>query len=289
MNIGIRTTAACLLAVASCTVYGESQFNTAVSALADDESGRSTDLDVGFVPNSTWSLDAGIGQTKARTDIADIDGDTLRAGVDVHSDRFGLRGYYRRYSDSNNFETDTLGARGTIRSGGFGFSVIAETRGFDVEYTSGSPLNPTRGTADFDANGYGAGLSYAANGWSAYAEGIVYDFDDNLDSYETVAGGPSILGIPVLPGLSSSFVTFKQGALDHQYSAGVERGFEHFSVRVDWTGVEDAISNSKSNNFSAGFRYAITPRVNLGVTAGVTDSDDFGSVNYAGLSLGFSL
>lgn len=288
MKISSRIAAASVLAVASFTVYGESQFNAALAGLADDESGRSTDLDVSFAPNPSWTLDAGVGSSKARSDVADIDGTSLRAGLDLHSERFGLRGFYRSYSDSNNFETDTIGARASMRSGGFGFSLIAETREFDVEYSSGSVLNPTRGTASFDGNGYGAGMSYGAAGWSVYAEALFYDFGSELDDYETIAGGPTILGIPLVQGLTGSIVTLKQGALDRQVGAGIERGFERSSIRFDWAGVEDAISGAKSNSFSAGYRYSFTERTNIGLTLGVTDSD-FGSVNFAGVSFGFSL
>src|SRR5688572_21475034 len=128
--------AACALAAISSAAYGESpRFNMAIATLADDESGRSTDLDVSFAPNTRWTLDAGVGSSKARSDAADIDGTSWRAGIDVHSERFGLRGYYRNYSDSNNFDTDTVGARASVYSGSLSLSLIAETRGFDVEYT----------------------------------------------------------------------------------------------------------------------------------------------------------
>lgn len=294
MKINCRVAVASVLALVSAAVHGESQFSTALAVLADEEGGRSADLDVSFAPNPSWTLDAGFGSTKARSDVADIDGESLRAALDVHSERFGLRGYYRSYSDSNSFETDTIGVRGSVRSGNFGFSLMAETREFDVEYTSGSVPSPKRGMASFDGNGYGAGMSYVAAGWGVYAEALFYDFGSQLEDYETVAEGPTSLGVPIVQGLTgvqemtSSIIAFKQGALDRQFGAGVERGFERSSIRFDWAGVEDAISGAKSNSFSAGYRYSFIKNANIGVTLGVTDSD-FGSVNFAGASLGFSL
>src|SRR5688572_21126731 len=95
---GIAVAAGCLLAVASSTVSAESQFNAALAGLADEESGRSTDLDLSFAPSPSWTLEAGVGATKARTDVTDIEGRSLRGALDVHSDRFRVRGYYRSYS-----------------------------------------------------------------------------------------------------------------------------------------------------------------------------------------------
>jgi hypothetical protein len=89
-------------------------------------------------------------------------------------------------------------------------------------------------------------------------------------------------------GLTGSIVTLNQGALDHQFAAGIERGFERSSIRFDWAGVEDVISGAKSNSFSAGYRYSFTEHTNIGITLGVTDSD-FGSVNFAGASFGFGI
>lgn len=288
MKTGLRMVAACALTVASVAASGdESHFYGSFASLADSESGRSNDFDLSFAPNTRLSFDAGVGMAQSRSDLADIEGTSLRAAVDVHSERFGLRGYYRSWSDSNNFDTDTIGVQASIRNGGFGFSVIAETRGFDVDYTTGTVLNSTRSTASFDGTGYGAGASYGAAGWNGYVQGVFYDYGSQLQRYTNAAGAPNLLGIPLVPGLTGSFITLNQGALDRQLSAGVERGFERSSVRLDWTGVEDAISGAQSDTFSTGFRYSFTERLNIGLTLGVTDSD-FGSVNFGGLSFGFN-
>lgn len=288
MKIGSGVLPASVLALLSAAVHGESHFSGTFSALADDESGLRTDIDMRFAPNRSWALDAGFSSTKAQLNLADVDGTSFRAGLGLHSQHVGLRSYYRSYSDSRSFATDTIGARVSVRSGRLGFGLIAEAHELEVEYTVGSAGDLNRGGAVFEGDGYGAGVSYMSPAWSVYAEALFYDFGSQLDHDRTRAALPTILGIPVVPRPASSVAALMHGVLDHQIGAGIERGFARSFIRLDWAGAEDAISGTTSNSFSAGFRYSLTENADIGITLGVTDSD-FGSVNFAGASFGFSL
>jgi hypothetical protein len=288
MKTTSRITAAIALALMSAAAHSAQRLHTSLAAIADDDNGRGADFDVSFAPNPFWTLDAGFGSTsQTRSDVGEIEGTSLRTGIGVRSERFGLRGYYRHYSDSTNFETDTIGARASMRADRVTLTLIAEERGFDVEYAVGAGTNAGRNTAGLDANGYGAGVSYVASGWAAYAEAVFYDFGSQLDDFEQIAEAPTFLGIPLAQQFTGSVVTFKHGVLDHQITAGVERGFQRSSFRLDWTGVKDAINGAKSSSFSGGYQYSFSERTNVGLTLGVTDSD-FGSTNFAGASLGVS-
>jgi hypothetical protein len=287
MKLTCRIAVAGALALASAVVDAESRLHTGVAMIADDDGGRSRDLDLAFAPNQSWSIEAGFGSVEGDSNIGTVEGTSVRAGVGVRSERFGLRGYYRNYSDSSNFESETLGARFSMSHASLTWSLIAEARGSDVEYTSSSAGRATQGTAHIDTKGYGLGVAYAARGWGLYAEGVLYDSQSQLESYDVTDYTPTLLGIPVAHQVGSSPV-FKHGVLDHQLAIGIERGFRRSSLRFDWTAVEDAISGANSNTFSAGLRSALSANVQVGITLGVTNSS-LDSAKFAGASLLWSL
>lgn len=287
MKPNYRFAVAGALALASVATHAESNLHTAIAMFANDQGGSSRDLDLMIAPSESWSLDTGVGSTDIDSEMGSVQGTSVRAGMSMRSERFGLRGYYRNYSDSSNFESDIFGARASMSHWGVTFNLIAEVRASDVEYTSSSASQPTRGTARIDTRGYGLGFAYAAHGWGAYAEGVFYDSGSRLESREVAGHASTLLGIPIAQQAGSSLV-FKHGVLDHQVSAGVARGFRRSSLQLDWTRAQDAIGGAESNTLSGGFKYTLSSNLNVGITAGLTTST-LDSSKFAGASLVWSL
>ena len=204
-----RFASALVLAAASAAACAEPQINVAFAGLADDADGRSLDLDATIAPNDALEFGAGVGSTESSTTSGTLDGTSLRAVAEVHSERLGLRGYYRKWT-SNGLDTDTTGGRAFFRTGGLTLSVLGEARGVDLDYTVGA-TNPQRSTAHFSGTGWGAGASYRWSNWSAYAEGTHYHYGSLSRYVETQTaqtqtpgaspGGPLTSPLPTLPGL----------------------------------------------------------------------------------------
>lgn len=299
---------------ASAVACAEPRFSATFSGLADNENGRSLDVDTTLAARNWLTLGAGLGSTSSRTASGSLDGTSVRLCADVHSERFGVRGYYRNWS-ANGMDSETFGVRPYFTYANLTLSIIGESRGLDVDYVTDAS-NPQRATAHYSGTGLGAGASYRWSYWNVYAEGVAYHYGA-LPRYVATApaqtGNSSVptpltgMGLPTLPGpaggvgsglvqalgyrvpaLAGSYVTLKEGVFDHVLSAGVERGFARASLRIDWTGAKDAVLETDFNSFSASYRYMFTPRLTAGVTLGATESR-YGSVNFGGLAFGLTL
>lgn len=81
-------------------------------------------------------------------------------------------------------------------------------------------------------------------------------------------------------------LTRTAGAIDYQASVGLERAFARAGIGADLTLSSDALSGADSTSYSANFRYDLTTHWGVDATLGMTDTDGFDSVGFAGL--GFS-
>src|SRR5262249_16638029 len=59
-------------------------------------------------------------------------------------------------------------------------------------------------------------------------------------------------------------------------------------LRLDWTGIRDAVLDTDVNSFSVGARCPLTPHLTLGASVGISESR-YGSVDFGGLTFGVSL
>ena len=196
MRVKSQIGAAVVLAITAGVACSEPRFNAQLAGLADDSNGRSLDFDASLAPSDWWEIGAGLGSTTSRTTSGNLDGTSVRAMAEVHSDTLGLRGYYRNWN-SNGLDTDTAGARAFFRNGGLTFSVLGETRGVDLDYTLSS-TNPQRSTAHYSGTGLGAGLSYRWSNWNAYAEGTHYRYG-SLSHYVQTQTPQSTTGTSTTP------------------------------------------------------------------------------------------
>ncbi len=314
MTRNIRIAIAAGLLGASAMACAEPKFNATFSGIADDENGRSLDVDTTLAARNWLTLGAGLGSTSSRTASDSLDGTSVRLSADLHSERLGVRGYYRNWN-ANGMDSEMLGMRPYFTYANLTLSIIGESRGLDVDYDTDAS-NPQRATAHFSGTGWGAGASYRWSHWNVYAEGVTYRYGALSRTVATspaqTANSPGTtpltgLGLPTLPGpageigsglvqtlsyrvpaLAGSYVTLNQGVFDRVLSAGMERAFPRASLRLEWTGVKDAVLKTDLNSLSASYRYIFTPRLTAGVTLGLTESR-YGSVEFGGLAVGITL
>lgn len=136
-------------------------FTATLATFVDDADGLNTDLDLYWEPADWIGLSAGIGQAESSSELADLDGDALRAGVDLHGESLGGRLNWRRWQDGGQFESDTLGGEVYWRTtSGWQFGLLAEQRDFSVDYTVTVLNRPIARRVDFDGQGFGAQVSW---------------------------------------------------------------------------------------------------------------------------------
>lgn len=261
-------------------------FTATLATFVDDADGISTDLDLYWDPADWISLSAGIGQAESSSELADLDGDALRAGIDLHGDSLGGRLNWRRWQDGGQFESDTLGGEIYWRSTtGWQLGLIAEQRDFSVDYTVTVLNRPIARRVEFDGQGFGAQASWYGEAWGGYLRGVSYDYGDTLARVRAAAQTPNLGRFPRIQALVASLLTRTAGAIDHDLSAGIERSFQRSGLRLDVSTTRDTLSAAESRTVSLSYRYALTPRFELEGTLGTADSDDLDSVGFAGLAL----
>jgi hypothetical protein len=261
-------------------------FTATLATFVDDADGISTDVDLYWDPADWIGLSAGIGQAESSSELADLDGDALRAGIDLRGESLGGRLNWRRWQDGGQFESDTLGGEIYWRAtSGWQFGLIAEQRDFSVDYTVTVLNRPITRRVEFDGQGFGAQASWYGEAWGGYLRGVSYDYGDTLARVRAAAQTPNLGRFPRIQALVASLLTRTAGAVDHDLSAGIERSFQRSGLRLDVSTTRDALSAAESRTLSLSYRYALTPRFELEGTLGTADSDDLDSVGFAGLAL----
>lgn len=258
-----------------------------VSGLVDEEDNRNLEADLVVAPAASWQFALG-GGASTSPEADELDGKALRASVDLRSGRFGLRGYHRQWN-SRIFDMDGWGARASASAGAFTFSVGGEARGFDVAYTPDG--EDEQRSAHFSGTGWGGGIEYVRSGWTSHVEAMFYDYAA-LSRYVQSDLQPGLLPglsqalLDVAPGVSTTVVTLGNGAMEHQFSAGVERALGRLRLGFDWTNTKDAILSSNTHSYRANVGYLLSRHVHVGVAVGLTDSQA-GSASFGGLAMGF--
>jgi hypothetical protein len=264
------------------------QFSASVATFIDDADGTSVDLDLYWEPTTWLGLGTGIGTAESAAELADLDGNSLRASVDLHGESLGGRLNWRRWQDSGQFESDSVAAEVYWRTAnGWQFGAIAEQRDFTVDYTVQVLNRSIARRVAFDGQGFGAQLAWYGDTWGGYLRGVTYDYDETLARVLAAAQTPNLGRFPRIEALVASLLTRTAGAIDHDVSAGIERSFQRSGLRLDVSATRDALSGADSRSLSVSYRYSLTPRFELEGTLGSADSDDLDSVGFAGLALSF--
>lgn len=282
---------ACLLLAASWTVaarpvHADTRFDATVSGFVDEDSGKSFDLDLAFVPSERLSFGAGAGRSDGELGATSFAGNSLRAVVDAHGERFGARLRWNRWRDADTFESRTLAFEPYfVAASGLQFTLIAQDRSFDVGYSVTGPAGRVIAqSVSFGGTGIGGELGWYGQAWSAYVRGVSYDYDSKLARAVAAARAPGTRAFPRLAALVNSVLTRTAGALDHEASIGIDRAFARSGLRFDLTGSRDAIDGSDSVSYTLAWRYEFSPRFGIEASVGATDSDATPSTTFAGLS-----
>jgi hypothetical protein len=257
------------------------------AATADDSNGRSFDADVALSPNEHLTLNAGAGYSDG-SDATDLRGALLDAGASWRGRRGGIALNYEYFDDSSNYTAATIGARAWIGAGDFEFALLGRRRDSSVKLTLQLPARLATREVDFSAVGAGLQVSYIGENFSAYAMAVKYDYDDAFNNFLDLAVSPRLFRRPRIEALLGSFLTQAQGAIDRQAGVGIERSFGRHSLALDFSTVHDAVLDAGSVSVALSFRRAQTAHMDWSVSGGMVDSEAFGTIAFAGFSVGLA-
>jgi hypothetical protein len=242
---------------------------------------------ISALPGEHVSVYAGAGHSEGSEETADLTGTLLSGGIALHGERGGFALGYDSFDDSTNYHSATIAGRAWWSAGDFEISLLGRQRDLGVELTLELPLRTLRRELDFSALGGGLQVSYSHGNFSAYAMALTYEYDDEFDQFVELAAAPQITRRPRIEALFGSFMTQAQGAIDRQMGLGAARIFGRQSVSVDLSNVHDAILDADSTSLAVTWAYAQSARVDWSLSAGMIDSDTYGSIAFAGLGLSF--
>ena len=262
--------------------------NVNLAANADDSNGRGLDADIAVSPNEHLTLNASAGYSEGSKDTVGLRGTLLGAGASLHGGRGGISLDYDRFDDDSNYTAATIGARAWISLGDFELALLGRRRDMNVELTLTLPQRAVRRELDFTASGGGLQLSFTHGDFNAYAMAIEYDYDDDFTNFLDLVDSPLLDRRPRIEVLLGSFLTQAQGAIDRQAGLGVERGFGRNSLALDFSSVHDAVLDSGSTSVALSFRRAQSAHMDWSISAGMIDSDAYGTVAFAGFGVGLA-
>jgi hypothetical protein len=257
-----------------------------LSAIIDDTGGRAYSAEFNISPTAHLTLAGGAGHSTGGDETGGLGGTLLDAGVSLRGERGGVSLDGDSFDDSSNYQVRTLGARAWLVTGDFEIALLGRRRDHSVRLVLELPLRTLTRDVDFSALGGGLEVSWSRGAVSAYASGLVYDFDDDFDRFVTLTGSPELSRRPRIEALVGTFITQAQGAIDRQIGAGVERSFGRHSLALDVTSVHDALLDSAGVSVALTWRFAQSARLDWNVSGGFVDSDAYGDVGFVGLGLG---
>jgi len=281
--------AACLAPLVPAVAVAAPGFDLQVGAFVDDQDGTSYDLNAQFRPSDSLTLSLGAGRSSSSLATTDFNGTTVRGGAELRRGRFGGGLYASNWEDSDQFSSQVLGGRFSMTfAGSFDAALVAESRQLEVSYTTTGLLGRTVAQdVRFNGAGLGAELGWAGNVWSGYLRGMSYDYDSQLDRAINASRAPATRAFPRVAALVNSVLTRTAGAIDYQASLGVDRAFSRSGLGADLTLSSDVISGADSTSLSLFWRYGLTTRVGIDATLGMTATDGFDSIGFAGVGFSF--
>lgn len=264
-------------------------FSLQAGAFVDDSDGTSYDLAAQFRPSESLTLSLGGGQSDTSVEASDFSGSSVHGGIDLHRGRFGAALHASQWKDSDQFSSRIVsGELSWTFADSLDLALLLEDRALQVDYTVTGALGRTVAqSARFSGNGLGARLAWTGEQWSAYAGGTSYDYDDRFDRLVTASRLPTTARFPRIAALVNSVLTRTAGALDYQASVGIERAYARAGIGADVTLSSDALSGADSTSYSASFRYDLSAHWGVDASLGMTDTEGFDSVGFAGLGFSF--
>jgi hypothetical protein len=254
----------------------------------DQDGGQAWDVDLSLSPSERWTLYAGGGQARGSEQTSDLGGTLFNVGASLRGGRAGVSLGYEDFRDQSNYHAGTLAARAWLAAGDFELALLGKRRDLEVLVTVRLPLRTLTRELEFSANGAGLQLSYTREAFSVYVMAMQYDYDRDFDDFIDLVGSPELALRPRIEALVGTIVTQTQGTIDQQVGLGCEFSLGRQSLSVDLSSVHDAVLDAGSHSLAVTWRRAQNAHLDLGVTAGLVDSDTFGGIGFIGAQIGLA-
>jgi hypothetical protein len=219
----------------------------------------------------------------------------------------GMAVWYRGWEDPDIIDVAELNGAFELYAGNWTFSLLGAARQSDFEPFDTStvvtlrngqqiPITATA-TCDLDNTGIGLGIDFAEERWSAYVQGMEYSYSDASCGFSSPAlellerTRPAIFrqfASRVTDPLSLSAVT-RIGAdnalLDTSFSTGVRYDVNRMGYGIDYQYQEEHFDGLEGSTVSGTVSRKMRPKLDIYVTAGMTDGDSVDALWFAGLGV----
>lgn len=208
----------------------------------------------------------------------DIRTRTLSVGIDQSFGLLGLTLDLQRWGDPDLVESDDIKASIYLRGDVLTAALLAERREFDVTFSvTGVGGDVFSRTVGFRGDGWGLRFSAKpVDNWRFFVSGRKYDYSVNL---------AALPRIQLVDFLFSSTLTLANSLVDFEIAAGVERSFGARSVSLNYARDRSAVDRSFLESLDLGLLLPVGKRVDLELSFGLSDSQDFGSEVFGGIYL----
>jgi hypothetical protein len=268
------------------------QFDLGLSALGDDASGRSFDVNAILTPNARWSIavgggssDAGSATGAASASVPSLHGTSFNGSVDLKLGQFGLKPGFSHWRDDDHFSSSTPQLSAYWKHGGLRTQLLLERPKFALDYQLRIATQTITRLYEFSGNGIGGGLDWYGTRWSSSISFMSYSYGNEVTRVRAILNTPNLQDFPRLTLLASSMATLTRGALKDRASAGLEYAFIRTSVHADLSSVTDAISDTRSASYGLGVGYVLNNRVSIDLSGGISHADGLDDTKYASLAL----
>jgi hypothetical protein len=228
---------------------------------------------------TTW-LRASGALGSSPNDRGDIQTTTLSAGFDQSFGPMGLTLDFQRWGDPDLIESDDIKASIYFRGSALTVALLAERREFDVTFSVTGPAGEVFSrTVGFKGDGWGLRLmAKPSERWRFFAAGRKYDYSANL---------AALPRIQLVDFLFSSTLTLANSLVEFETSVGVERSFGDRSLSLTYARDRSAVDRTYLESLDIGFLFPVSKRVDLELSLGISDSQDFGGETFGGIYLFF--
>lgn len=249
-----------------------------VQSDAEGSASALVSADVG-VTQSTWVSVAAV-TARSPSERAGLDTRSLSVGLDQRIAAFGLSLGLERWGESGEIESDDWDVGVSWRGAKLRLGAGLERRDFGVTFQFTGPGGRTFSReSGFDADGVTGRISYDFTPeWRLFASGRRYDYSVDLTL---------VPRLDVFRLLSTSTLTLTNSLVDYQYSAGIEREFGDKVLSATLGRDRSAVDKTVLETFDLGLLLPLAPRVDIELSLGLSNSDDFGSEAFGGVFLFF--
>jgi hypothetical protein len=227
------------------------------------------------VGDGTW-LSFSAGRSRSPAERANVDADTLVAGLDHSFGTVGVALELERWGDEDALETSQWRGSVYYEPERFRIGLAYEQRDIDIPFTIVGPLGARFSrTAELSSDSLGVDVRVQpADGWQIYFSATEHDYDRDLAPLPRIA---------LLNLLSTSTLTLANSFIDHERRIGFDKELGSKLMTFTFTTDRSAIDGSQFDTFDAALLFPIGRRVDLEVNLGSGRSDLAHAGLYGGL------